>query len=161
TAVRILSSAGLLSIEPMPSELAMVVGMQDMARPISVAGKLIRPAITLGFLVALAWLCRNPVGTRGPRDQGTRGTKDRESEARRAGLEPLIPRTLEPSAPWTLDPSLWLEFSLVLLAMLLMGERTWKHHATTLPIVYLSMWYALTCMPLSEGFRAKMVIGLA
>ena len=41
--VRVLSSAGILSIEPMPSDQAMIVGMQDMARPISFAGRLIRP----------------------------------------------------------------------------------------------------------------------
>ena len=131
--VRVLSNAGVLSVERMPMEKAMAVGMEDMARPVSVAGKLIRPAISLGGLVCLGWLCRKG--------------------ARRSGTA---------SSPKT-DSSLedWMELSLVLLAMLLMGERTWKHHATTLPIVYLAMWYGLTCWPLSEKFRSTMVAGLA
>ena len=59
------------------------------------------------------------------------------------------------------DPRLLLEFGLILIAMLLLSERTWKHHATTLPIVYLGVWYALTCVDFSDRFRAWFVAGLA
>ncbi len=58
------------------------------------------------------------------------------------------------------DPRLLLEFSLVLLAMLLLSERTWKHHLTTLPIVYLSTWSALTCVDWPKRFRQVFVVGL-
>ncbi len=59
------------------------------------------------------------------------------------------------------DPRLLLEFAAVLLAMLLMSERTWKHHATTLPLVFLGVWWALTCLHWSDRFRAVFVAGLA
>jgi hypothetical protein len=58
------------------------------------------------------------------------------------------------------DMRLLLEFSLVLLAMLLLSERTWKHHATTLILVYLSVWFAVACMPWRHGVRAFFVGGL-
>ena len=58
------------------------------------------------------------------------------------------------------NPRLLLEFGLVLLAMLLLSERTWKHHATTLLLVYLGVWYALTYLPWSDNFRAWFVGGL-
>ncbi|MFQ5429599.1 MAG: glycosyltransferase family 87 protein [Phycisphaerae bacterium] len=58
------------------------------------------------------------------------------------------------------DPRLLLEYGLVLLAMLLLSERTWKHHATTLPIVYLGVWMVLTCVDFSDRFRAWFVAGL-
>jgi hypothetical protein len=58
------------------------------------------------------------------------------------------------------DPRVLLEFAAVLLAMLLMGERTWKHHATTLPIVFLGVWWGLTCLHWSDRFRAVFVVGL-
>ncbi len=58
------------------------------------------------------------------------------------------------------DPRLLLEFSLVLLAMLLLSERTWKHHLTTLPIIYLSTWSALTCVDWPKRFRQVFVVGL-
>lgn len=58
------------------------------------------------------------------------------------------------------DPRRLLELSAILLAMLLMSERTWKHHATTLPIVFLSVWYVLTCIDWSDKFRAWFVGGL-
>lgn len=53
-----------------------------------------------------------------------------------------------------------LEFGLVLLAMLLMSERTWKHHATTLFLVYLPLWYAVACWPWTDRFRAILAGGL-
>jgi len=124
TLLRVLSSAHLLSIEHMPSDQALAAGMEEMARPVTAAGRMLRPAITLGLLASLAWLCRRRYPSR-------------------------------------LDIRQLLEFSLVLLAMLLMGERTWKHHATTLPIVYLVFWYVLTCLPWSDRFRAGHVVGLA
>ncbi len=58
------------------------------------------------------------------------------------------------------DPRGLLEFGLVLLAMLLLTERTWKQHATTLPIVFLGAGYALTCVYFSDRFRAWFVAGL-
>lgn len=58
------------------------------------------------------------------------------------------------------DVRLLLEFGLVLVAMLLLSERTWKHHATTLPIVYLALWYALTCVPWSDRFRGWFFAGM-
>jgi hypothetical protein len=63
-------------------------------------------------------------------------------------------------SPWRRDPRLLLEFGMVLLAMLLLSERTWKHHATTLPIVFLGVWYVLTCTHFSDRFRAWYVAGL-
>jgi len=120
--LRLLSNAGIIPIEQMSSEQAWQAGMEDMARPLGAFG-LIRPAISIGMLALLAWLCRNR-----PR-----------------------PRR---------DPRLLLELAAVLLAMLLMGERTWKHHATTLPIVFLGVWWALTCVPRSDRFRALFVAGL-
>jgi len=58
------------------------------------------------------------------------------------------------------DMRLLIEFSLVLLTMLLLSERTWKHHGTTLVIVYLGVWYVLTCVSWSDRFRAGFVAGL-
>lgn len=122
--LRILSNAGLLTIEHMSVNQAMEIGMEDMARPVTALGNLIRPCITVGVIGSLAWLCRHRI-------------------QRRA------------------DIRIWLEFALVLVAMLLMGERTWKHHATTLPIVYLAVWYVLTCLPWPPRFRAGCVAALA
>ncbi len=59
------------------------------------------------------------------------------------------------------DPRLLLELSLVLVAMLLLSERTWKHHLVTLPIVYLATWQVLTCVDWSARFRTVFVAGLA
>ena len=58
------------------------------------------------------------------------------------------------------DPRLLLELSLVLLAMLLLSERTWKHHLVTLPIVYLATWRVLACQDWSARFRGIFVAGL-
>ncbi len=55
---------------------------------------------------------------------------------------------------------LWFEFALVLLAMLLLSERTWKHHLTTLLLIYLPVWQVLTCRDWSDKFRAWFVGGL-
>ncbi len=104
-------------------------------------------------------------------------------QAFRAGMDSmerpvaLIGRLLKPAMSATLlvimgwlcrsrtvsrrDPRCLLEFGLVLLAMLLLSERTWKHHATTLPLVYLGVWYTLTCVDFSDRFRAWFVAGLA
>lgn len=122
--MRILSNTGMLSLEHMPAQQAMAAGMEDMARPATTLGALLRPAISLTGLAALAWFCRDRTSSR----QGLRA---------------------------------WLELSLVLLAMLLMGERTWKHHATTLPIVFLAMWMTLACVPWSPRFRAWFAASLA
>ncbi|MFQ5502042.1 MAG: glycosyltransferase family 87 protein [Phycisphaerae bacterium] len=122
-AMRLLSNAGILSIEHMPDAMVERTGMDWMVRPATWLGHLLKPAITLSVVGALAWLCRG------------------KDAARR-------------------DPRRLLEFGLVLLAMLLLSERTWKHHATTLPIVYLGVWYALTCVDWSDRFRAWFVAGL-
>ena len=58
------------------------------------------------------------------------------------------------------DPRLLLELSLVLVAMLLLSERTWKHHLVTLPIVYLATWQVLACVDWSARFRMVFVAGL-
>lgn len=128
-ALRLLSNAGVLSVEFMSQEMALRAGMEPeiMARPVTTVGRLLRPAIGLLVLIPLAWSCRR---TRGPATVSRR------------------------------DVRCWLELSLVLLAMLLLSERTWKHHGTTLPIVFLSVWYALTCEPWSDRFRAWFVAGL-
>jgi alpha-1,2-mannosyltransferase len=123
TLVRVLSNAKLLSVEQMPTEQLYQVGMEEMARPLTAMGRLLRPAISLGVLGSLAWICRGVVKRRS-------------------------------------DPGLWLEFAMVLVAMLLLSERTWKHHATTLTLVYLIVWYCLTMYEMSDKFRAFFVGGL-
>lgn len=121
--MRVLGNAGVLKIEEMGMDMASEAGMEEMARPATTLGRLLKPALTLPILAALAWFCRA------------------KSSDRR-------------------DPRLLLEFGLVLLAMLLLSERTWKHHATTLPIVFIGVWFSLTCRPLSDRFRAIFVAGL-
>lgn len=121
--LRLLYNAGIVRIEHMPDAQAWLTGMEEMVRPVSSGVRLLRPAIGLGIVAGLAWLCR--VRTRSRR-----------------------------------DPRLLLEFAAVLLAMLLMSERTWKHHATTLPPVFLGVWWALTCLHRSDRFRALFVAGL-
>lgn len=122
--VRLLSNAGLMSIQHMSDQQAAASGMEEMARPATMLGRLLRPAITLSMLAVLAWLCRAKLSRRH-------------------------------------DPRWLLEFGLVLLAMLLLSERTWKHHATTLSLIYLGIWYVLTCRPWSQKFRGWFVAGLA
>lgn len=58
------------------------------------------------------------------------------------------------------DPRLALECALVLLAMLLLSERTWKHHMVTLLFVYLALWHVLVSWPFSKPFTAAFVTGL-
>ncbi len=123
TALRLLSNAKVLSIEHMPDAMAMASGMEDMVRPATLPGRMLKPLLVLPIVLTLAWQCR------------TRG----------------VARN---------DARLLLEFGLVLLAMLLLSERTWKHHATTLPIVFLGVWYVLTCFDLTDRFRAWFVAGL-
>lgn len=113
---------GLLPLEHISVEDAIAAGSDVSAKPIGAAGFL-KPAISIGFLASLAWLCR--------------GRNDN-----RAGLRPML------------------EFALVLLAMLLMSERTWKHHATTLFLVYLPLWYAVACLSWTDRFRALLAGGL-
>lgn len=126
--VRMLDHAGWLTVQSMPANEALAVGMEEMIRPATSAGRLIRPAIGVAIVGVLAWLCR------GPKELPARDRLDH-------------PRQLE--------------FALVLLAMLLLSERTWKHHATTLPLVYLAVWRALTCIDWSARFRTPFVAGLA
>ncbi len=102
--------------------------------------------------------------------------------AKRTG-QPLMARLSRPNQRWILraanlliiavlawlcraptsdrrDPRLLLELSLVLLAMLLLSERTWKHHLVTLPIIYLATWRVLACYAWSARFRGVFVAGL-
>lgn len=58
------------------------------------------------------------------------------------------------------SPMRFLEFAAILIAMLLLSERTWKHHATTLPLVYLGLWYAVACLQWTDRFRAVLAGGL-
>ena len=58
------------------------------------------------------------------------------------------------------NPRLFLELALVLLAMLLLSERTWKHHLVTFPIIFLASWQVLACYPWSDRFRLCFVVGL-
>ncbi len=123
-AMRLLSNAGILSIESMTAAQLASAGMEnDMIRPATIFGRLLKPAVVLPVLGWLAWCCR----TRSPNRR---------------------------------DPRHLLEFGMVLLAMLLLSERTWKHHATTLPIVFLGVWYVLTCIDWSDRFRRWFVTGL-
>ena len=125
TGMRLLSNAGLLPVEPPSTDMAAQAGMEveHMARPTTIAGKMLRPGLAVLTLCLLAGLCRTRSG-------------DRK------------------------DVRLWIEFGIVLIAMLLMSERTWKHHGTILPFVYLTVWYVLTCRPWSDRFRAWFVGGL-
>lgn len=59
------------------------------------------------------------------------------------------------------NPRLLLELSLVLVAMLLLSERTWKHHLTTLPIIYLGVWLTLLCYPWPRRTMKILLAGLA
>lgn len=121
---RLLSNAGILNIVHMPTEEAMLAGMEEMARPASPIGRMLRPMLSLIVVGLLAWACR--------------------------------PRRLARG-----DAARMLELGLVLIAMLLLSERTWKHHATTLPLVYLGIWYVLTCLSWSDRARGWLVAGLA
>ncbi len=58
------------------------------------------------------------------------------------------------------DPRVLLELAVVLIAMLLLSERTWKHHMVTLFIVYLATWQMLTCYPWSSRVRFCLALGL-
>jgi hypothetical protein len=46
-----------------------------------------------------------------------------------------------------------LHYALVLLAMLILNQRTWDHHAAVLLPAYLAIWYALAYGRISEGLR--------
>ena len=80
-------------------------------------------------------------------------------------LRPLISLTVIAMLAWACRRRLAdrrdvrgaLEFALVLLAMMLLSERTWKHHATTLPLVYLAVWFALTHLPWGQTLRGVFV----
>ncbi len=122
-ALRLLYNAGIVAVEHTPTEQMFTTGMDTLARPVTLLGSLLRPAISLSVVGTLAYVCRG--------------------------------RSLGRRVPGQL-----LEFGLVLLAMLLLSERTWKHHATALPIVYLGVWYVLTCYPWSPRFRGWYVAGL-
>lgn len=58
------------------------------------------------------------------------------------------------------DPRVGLEFALVLLAMLMLSERTWKHHCVTLIMVYAPLWYSLACFAWTVRFRFFFALGL-
>lgn len=152
TLLRILGNAGILSIEHMPAQRALQAGMEDMARPATALGRLLRPVISLSILLALAWLCRaKPACATKPIGVPPARASNASAFARPGSLAPTHARS---------NPALWLEFAVVLLAMLLMSERTWKHHATTLPLVFIAIWYVLVTIDWSDRFRAWFVGGL-
>lgn len=123
TILRVGDVLGLVRVEHMPVEDAAVVGMEAMARPASLLGRLIRPAMSISIVGTILLICRTSTANRR-------------------------------------DPRLLLEAGLVMLAMLLMSERTWKHHGTTLPIVFLAVWFVFACMPFSPRFRFWFTAGL-
>lgn len=125
--LRILSNAGILAVDHMSFEEAMRVGMEEMARPATAMGRLLRPAISVFILGLLAWGCR----------------RAKSEPARRDAMRFLL------------------EFALVFVAMLLLSERTWKHHATTLPLVFIPVWYVTACRPWTDRARGCLVAGLA
>lgn len=129
--LRLLSNAGVIAIDYMPGQQALAAGMEEMARPATALGRLIRPAISLGVLAVLAWFCRF-------RLSDFTGRSDQSKNVRA-------------------DIGNYLEFGLILLAMLLLSERTWKHHATTLPLVFVGLWYSVACLPWTNRFRGLMV----
>ncbi len=130
--LRVGESIGVVELSYMPIQDALAAGMDNMARPVGAA--LLRPGLTVCVLGTMAWLCRAPTGRAGV--ERAMHAKDRRSIR------------------------LALEFALVLVAMLLLGERTWKHHATTLVIIFLIMWQVVACMPWSDRFRAVLAGGL-
>lgn len=115
--------SGAIPTDLMSLEEAIKAGMPFMGRPDALHWRLLRPAISLAFVLSLAWLCRTRSGQRR-------------------------------------DVRLWLELALVLVAMLLLSERTWKHHGTTLVLVYLGVWYALTHVHWPARSRAVFVASL-
>ncbi len=115
--------SGTIPTDLMSLDEAMKAGMPFMGRPDALHWRLLRPAISLAFVLSLAWLCRTPGRQR-------------------------------------IDIRLWLELALVLVAMLLLSERTWKHHGTTLVLVYLGVWYALTHVRWPDRTRALFVASL-
>jgi len=122
--LRLLDNYGIIAVEHMPLTQALSVGQEDMARPATAAGRLLRPLISISLVAVLAWACRRRVDDR----RDLRGV---------------------------------LEFALILLAMMLLSERTWKHHATTLPLVYLAVWFALTHLAWGRTLRGLFVALLA
>ena len=123
TLLRVLSNYDALKIEEMPIAAALDSGQENMARPMTTAGRLIRPAVSLSVLALLAWVCRGRLSDR----RGLRAA---------------------------------LEFAMVLLAMLLLSERTWKHHATTLVMIYLAIWLGMTHLYWSRRARGAWVAAL-
>jgi len=83
-------------------------------------------------------------------------------------LRPLISLSMVAMLAWACrrrvadrrDVRLALEFALILIAMMLLSERTWKHHATTLPLVYLAIWYGLTHLQWGQFWRGVFVASL-
>jgi len=122
-ALRLGSHAGILDLHHMSTQEAFNAGMENMARPATFLGRLLKPALAAPIVLMLGWFCRSRFASRR-------------------------------------DPRLLLEVGMVLIAMLLLSERTWDHHATTLPIVFLGVWYALTCVDLTDRFRGWFVAGL-
>lgn len=153
TLLRILGNAGILSIEHMPTQRALQAGMEDMARPATAIGRLLRPVISFSILLALAWLCR-------AKQVAASGCIELPSPAKGAAWgEGGSSHSSSPTRGRS-NPALWLEFAVVLVAMLLMSERTWKHHATTLPLVFIAVWYVLVTIDWTDRFRAWFVGGL-
>lgn len=180
--LRLLSNAGILAIEHMPTEDIINTGMDNMARPATALGRLLRPMLVLPVALALAWFCRwrqrSPSQFQHLTELAIAFLALASTSAYfwqdHFGMVVII-FLVAASALSVVggvgmrfgtdissrrDPRLLLEFGLILLGMLLLSERTWKHHATTLPIVYLGVWYTLTCVHFSDKFRAWFVAGL-
>jgi hypothetical protein len=172
--MRIAEHMGWFAFEASDANLSLQTGAESMARPTTPAGTLFLRGGPLLILAALAWLCRggwdrwdrgeNPGG-------GTYGGAGaHEAESRNAGVGERArasangagdPGSTSPRAGRVCsDPRLPLEFALVLLAMLLISERTWKHHAVTLAVVFMAVWRVLATEDWSNRFTMVFVAGL-
>ena len=59
------------------------------------------------------------------------------------------------------DPRLLGEFSLVVLTMLFVSERSWKHHFVTLLLPYTYLMYRVGVADVSRRVRVTLAVGLA
>jgi len=85
------------------------------------------------FLLSMVFLCRAPIG------------------------QPGVPTT-DIRRGWQLSA----EFSLILVAMLMFSERTWKHHCVTLLLPFAVLCYGLAVwFPRKQRLAAGIAVGLA
>ncbi len=52
------------------------------------------------------------------------------------------------------------EFAFILVGMLILSERTWKHHCVTLTWPFMLLVYAATALPLTRSLRRILAVGL-